>query len=130
MISDQMWHYRARVGYAHDGDTLEGAVVDLGIGVTYTAPRGLRLLGVNSPELHDADPVKKAAAEAARAFTTQWLTDHVNHAGGFWTAAWPWSITTTKTDDFARLLAWFECGQGHQLNADLLSSGNAVPFKG
>lgn len=130
MIAEQLWHYRARVAYAHDGDTLEGVVVDVGFGLTYTAPRGLRLLGINSPELHDKDVAVRFMAQQALAFVTAWLLEHAEHLGGGCTRDWPWAIRTTKTDDFARLLAVLECGQGHDLSTAMLDSGNAVPMVG
>lgn len=62
------WYYPALVTRVLDGDTLEAQV--------YITPRlqfttHLRLLGVDTPELHDKDPVQKARAKEAQAYTAQ-----------------------------------------------------------
>lgn len=58
--------YRATATKVHDGDTFT-ALVDLGFRVGYTCQ--VRVLGVDTPEMHDKDPVKKAAAQAAQKYT-------------------------------------------------------------
>ena len=123
-----LWTYRASISRAVDGDTVQGVTIDCGFCARYYPPTGLRLLGVNTPELHSPDAATRARAEQARTFTTAWLTEHAAHLDGDLTAAFPFAVTTQKTDHFARWLATVRCGQGHCLNDDLIASGNAVPY--
>ena len=109
------------VDHVLDGDTLMAATVDLGyheqtIGVTYRVAR------VNSPEMGKKDGPTRSAANAAKAYTEQWLTEHATHGGLF--------AESTQTDDWRRYLAEITCGTGgHNLSDDLLTSRNAVPYK-
>jgi micrococcal nuclease len=118
MIPDQIWIYRAKLERVVDGDTL---IVTLDQGLhTYRVER-LRLLGVNAPEVHGAT---KAAGQAATAYTLFWLSQ------GRALDPWPLTVQTYRTDAFGRYLAQvWRIVDGANLSDDLLSSGNAVPFK-
>jgi endonuclease YncB( thermonuclease family) len=104
-------------GRVIDGDTITEVNVDLGYhtqsaGITY------RIARINTPERHK--PTLEAGNQA-KEYTITWLLDHEQHGGLY--------ATTTRTDDFGRYLAEIECGAGHNLSDDLLTSGNAVLYK-
>lgn len=121
-IPTQAWVFRARHTKVVDGDTLD-LVVDAGFRATRT--ERVRLLGVNTPERHGPT---RAAGDAARAFVIDWLPAPLTSA---LTGDWPLLIQTRKDDVFGRYLATvWRLSDGACLNADLLSSGNAVPFDG
>lgn len=65
-----VYRYAATMIDNYDGDTFR-AVVDLGFRVSTTIH--VRVYGVDTPEIKDADPVKKAAARAAKEFTRSLL---------------------------------------------------------
>jgi micrococcal nuclease len=120
-MRDTYWR-RARVVRVIDGDTIQ-LIVDLGF-YTYAEHR-MRLLGVDTPEMHAPLPEVRASALAAATFTTEWLRDHTLHATD---PDWRFNIRTEKADSFGRFLAYLECAQGHSLNDDLLSTGHARPY--
>lgn len=66
-----MYHYTAKIKRVIDGDTLE-VTTDLGFGVRKDMI--LRLLGVDTDELHDHDPAKAQRAREAKAFTEHALS--------------------------------------------------------
>lgn len=121
-MRDPYWR-RARLTRVIDGDTIQ-VTVDLGYYVY--AEHRVRLLDLNTPELTDHDPAVRARARAAMAYTAAWLNEHQAHASR---PDWPLAMRTEKADAFGRFLADIECDQGHSLNADLLATGNAVPFR-
>ncbi len=121
-MKDPYWR-RARATRVIDGDTVD-VVIDLGFYIN--AAHRLRLLGLDTPELHDRDPEMRARAEAAKSYTADWLDEHVAHASE---ADWPYSVRTEKSDVFGRFLAYVECGQEHSLNDALLESGHAVVWQ-
>lgn len=104
-------------GRVIDGDTIADVRVDLGY---HTQAAGIeyRLARINCPERHK--PTLDAGNQA-REYTTAWLFTHQEHNG--------LHATTTQTDSFGRYLAEIECGAGHNLSDDLLTSGNAVLYK-
>lgn len=110
-----MWEYRARIIRVVDGDTVD-AVID--VGFQHTATVRLRLLGVDTPELHASDPLLRFAALRAKAFTQTWVD-------ALPATDWPVTVTTSKDDAFGRWLATVS-GPVGELNAALLASGNAV----
>ena len=126
MSSGQMepFVYRVTVAKVVDGDTLD-VDIDLGFSMTLMGQR-LRLLWVNTPERKGKT---KAAGDAAWRFATKWLGSHTNIM-----------IRSRKRepghaveDSFGRFLVevFGDNDQGEQecLNAALLESGNAVPFR-
>ena len=132
-LSAQLWTYRARIIGNHDGDTVGNpstgsVVIDAGFYVAFSPPHGLRILGVNTPEINSPDPETRNRALAARDYTAAWLAGHASHLGGGCTADWPFAVRTRKADVFARPLTSVECGQAHDLASDLLQAGFAVAF--
>lgn len=121
MQRDVYWR-RCRFLRAVDGDTVD-CEIDLGFFLTTT--HRLRLLGINTPEVHDPDPILRAQAAAATAFTAKWFIDHVFHGTP---SSWPFNLRTEKSDAFGRYLAFVECLEGHSLTDDLLASGLAVVY--
>lgn len=63
---DPVYVYRATATKVYDGDTFT-ALVDLGFRVSCTI--SVRVLGVDTPEMKDPDPEKRAAAKKAQQFT-------------------------------------------------------------
>ena len=62
------WCYTARIVRWVDGDTaVVDCLVDTGFEEMATKRRRIRLLGVNTPELNDKDPGKRALAKTAHA---------------------------------------------------------------
>lgn len=123
-----LWTYRASIGRVVDGDTVQDVVIDAGFCLHFQPPYGLRLLGINTPELHDPDPAVKQRAAEARAYVATWLFEHASHLGEGTSTVFPFLVQTEKTDHFARWLAHVTCGQGHSLEADLLAAGLADPY--
>lgn len=122
-MQDPYWR-RFRLVRVIDGDTVQ-VIIDLGF-YAYIEHR-LRLLDVNTPELHAKDPGERARAVAATSFVVDWFAQHTPHNTNANTE-WPFFIRTEKSDSFGRFLAHIECGQSHSLNDMLLESGNARPF--
>jgi len=120
-MRDPYWR-RLRPVRTIDGDTLQG-VVDLGY-YTYVEHR-LRLLGVDTPELHSSNPDERIRAQAARDFVDAWLIAHGAEAKD---VRWPFRVRSEKADSFGRFLAYIECDGGHSLGDALLDNGLAVPY--
>lgn len=112
---------RGRLLRVIDGDTVI-ALLDMGFWLTNTVH--LRLLGLDTPELHDHDPAVRAKAAAARIYVEGWFLEHLHDPG----ETWPLLVRTEKADSFDRWLGDVWCQQEHCLNADLLAGGWAVPF--
>ena len=115
-----LYVYRARLERVVDGDPID---VTISLGLHDYRLERLRLLGVNAPEVHGPS---RPAGLAATEFTADWLTVAVppDDPDG-----WPLVIRTTKSDAFGRFLcSVWRTVDGRNLNADLLASGNAVPF--
>lgn len=120
-ISGCLWTFRARRIRVVDGDTLD-VTIDCGFH-TYRVER-VRLLGVNTPELHASDPGLRQAAQEAKAFTNRWCADHLH--GTVSPEGWPLLLRTSKSDVFGRWLASVFCVEGHSLVDDLLAQGYPV----
>ncbi len=109
--------YQARVTRVVDGDTLD-VTVELGFGVSVDIR--LRLLGVDTPEMHSFKHESQEYTNglAAKAFATNWLDGH-GHA----------VIIDTQAGrgKYGRHLATVHPPDGSQssLNAALLESGHA-----
>lgn len=112
MPGDRYW-YEFEVRRVVDGDTLEGLC---DVGFYMTLRMRVRLLGVNTPELHAKDPEERAKAQKAK------------EALSFYVLGQKLLIRTEKTDSFGRYLADCYLGDVH-VNAWLLTEGYAVPFK-
>lgn len=104
--------YRAKVEKVIDGDTIE---VTIDVGFYLSTKRRLRLLRVNTAELHAAEGDVRAKAKTAKERMAELLTGR------------DVLIRTEKSDSFGRFLAevWLD-----QLNVNdwLLAQGLAVPF--
>lgn len=123
-----MFEYRAAILRVHDGDTI-AAEVDLGFDVRMRM--SLRLYGINAPEL------ATYAGKIARAFVLQWLLDHSAMVVGipFHEVPEPQlgyvMVRTIKdrADKYGRYLAEVESfDRAANLNNELITSGNAVPY--
>ena len=111
--------YKAKILRVIDGDTIE-AELDIGFCLTFRTK--LRLLGVNSPEIHAKDEAIRKKAQESRNFTEKTLLDQEVF------------ITTSKFDAFGRYLATvfvktYE-GTWVDFNKILLDGGYAIVFKG
>ena len=127
-MTNLLYHYRVWIERIIDGDTVQ-CTIDQGLRI-YRDER-LRLLGVDTPELRASDPAVRLKATAARDYTAAWVLEHAAHASeetGTTVTKWPFIARTVKADSFGRWLADVSCGAGHNLSADLLSSGNAAPY--
>jgi micrococcal nuclease len=111
--------YKATVTNIVDGDTID-AVVDMGFRLK--SELRLRLLGVNTPELHSKDLAERTAAQNAKKYVDSTVLGKEV------------VIRTEKADAFGRYLADVfyvnSAGLQRNLNDDLISLGFAVPFKG
>jgi micrococcal nuclease len=113
---DKLYYYKAFITEVIDGDTVI-ATIEWKPN-NHEDQQHLRLLGVNSPELHDKDPQVKAKAQEAKAYTTQHLLNKEV------------MIFTQKQDDFGRHLAIIHVeGSEFTFNDGLIMTGHAVPFK-
>lgn len=125
--------------HAVDGDTSD-LVEDDGRR-QYTVRRD-RDLGIDTPEVHAADPLKRAEAAQAKLVRTQWFAEHLAHNTG--TMRWPridgnlfsgfvevpyFILRSEKPDTFDRWLSTITCQAGHSLQQALLDAGLAVEFK-
>jgi micrococcal nuclease len=105
--------YNATIINVVDGDTVD-ARIDVGFKVYMT--HRLRLLGVNTPELHDPDIEDRKKAQVAKEFLER---DLLNKAV---------LIETKKADAFGRYLATIYL-DGVNFNQTLIKDGYAVEFK-
>lgn len=131
--------YRARPLNVVDGDTID---VEIDVGFHSVRTERLRILGVNTPELHAKDPAVRAAAQVAKDFTTNWLATAaaslgpmaMDPSGKDRPLGWSLMVRTEKTDAFGRYLAQVMrdiqgVGQA-DLGVALLDTKNAIPFNG
>lgn len=99
-------------------EIIDGDTVDLEVSwePRHTAQERVRLLGVDTPELHGAT---KAAGEAAKRYTTTWLA-----------TSGPTEIVVCRParDHFGRLLARIVSSVKGDLSAALIAGGFAVPY--
>ncbi len=114
------WLYPARLLRITDADTLR---VRLDLGLRIYRDEAIRLLGVDAPEVRGET---RAAGLAAADFVRVWMAQSSAVLDD-----WHLLIATTKADSFGRFLGttWRK-SDGRCLNADLLSSGHAVPYDG
>ncbi len=118
--------YRARCIRVVDGDTVD-LVVDLGFHCSLTGR--FRLLGIDTPELHAADPTLRARAVEAKAHLLASI-------GETWDGT-TWALRLTDVrhdpDNFGRWLAvlWKhdDAAVEQNVNQDLISAGLAVPYR-
>ena len=123
-MKDAYWR-RFRLLRIVDGDTIH-ATVDLGF--RCTTEQAIRLLGIDTPELHGHGAEEAAKAQAAKEFVEDWAREH-RHVSPGWMVPWPYLLRSEKGDSFGRWLGVVECAEGHVLNDDLLAAGHAVPYR-
>lgn len=114
-----MYHYRARCIRVIDGDTAE---LDIDLGFNLTARHRVRVLGIDTPEMNDADPVVRSRARLAKETLTGLLSTPAEHG------PWPLVIKTEKADSFGRYLATISAG-GIDVATHMLSLGLAAPYR-
>lgn len=108
------YRYAARITRVIDGDTIEGTL-DAGFHMTLTVR--MRLLGINTPELHSPDAgVRDRATKAMIRLSSLVMGQNV-------------VVDTQKPDAFGRYLATVYTLDGWNVNIILLNEGHAVPFK-
>lgn len=108
-----MYNYKAKVLNIVDGDTID---VKIDIGFALEQTHRLRLLGINTPELHDPDPVVRQRAQDAKTYL-KGLIDGMDVI-----------IYTEKDDDFGRYLAVVYYNN-QNINDIMIRDGFAVPYK-
>lgn len=120
--------YRCSLVDVIDGDTVDVLILH---GCAITSRRRVRLFGINAPELHDADPLQRAKAQAAKAALHDMLlgpptivlrTKRDGAAGQ----------TDDPVDKYGRLLGDFYVdqpdGTRRHVNSDMIDDGHAVPY--
>ncbi len=131
----RFWHYRAQVVRVVDGDTID-VLIDKGFG-DYRAER-LRLLGINTPELHprsgtpEEREAERARAQAAKARVEELvagkevvLRTSKPDKYGRWLATVFMAEPDSAIDKMGRLI---EDLQPVSLNRLLVQEGHAVPY--
>jgi micrococcal nuclease len=113
-----MYTYKARCVRVVDGDTAD---LDIDLGFYLTARHRIRVLGIDTPELHDKDLNVRARAVLARGALEGLLTTPGE-------IGFPLTIKTEKSDSFGRWLASIQVG-GVDVATHLLSLNLAVPFE-
>jgi micrococcal nuclease len=110
-----MYEYRANVLRVIDGDTVD---LEIDLGFMLKTIQRIRLLYVNTPELHAKDETVRTKAQAAKLFTELWCSVNKSVV-----------IKTDKDDAFGRWLAEvYTSDKGECLNTRLLDTGNAVRY--
>jgi micrococcal nuclease len=113
-VKVQPYIYKARVEKVVDGDTIE---VTIDLGFLLTTRRRLRLLRVNTAEMHAHENEARAKAADAKSRMVELLTGK------------DILIKTEKSDSFGRFLAEVWLGEMN-VNDWLLEQGLAQPFRG
>lgn len=109
---DKKYVYRAHVKRVVDGDTVD-AVVDLGFRITIDVR--LRLMGIDTMEIRDRDPEKRAHGMKAK----QRMIELVEGRDVV--------IESHKTDMYGRYLADIYLNEVN-INQQLITEGLAVPY--
>lgn len=107
-----LYNYKALVLRVIDGDTFE-AQIDYGCRTF--GKWTIRLLGIDTPELHAKEPEVRAAAKAA----ADYLRSLINGK--------EITIHTEKADSWDRLLGEVYLGDLY-VNQDLINQGHAKPY--
>jgi micrococcal nuclease len=104
--------YNAEVVKVVDGDTID---VNVDLGFTVWVRVRLRLIGIDTMELNDKDPVKRENAKLAKAFVEDRLVNQKV------------IIQSFKTDKYGRWLAEVFVN-GSSINKQLLAENLAIPY--
>ncbi len=122
-----IWTYRCKVDRVIDGDTIQ---VTIDCGFYITLAERIRLLGIDTSEMHSSDPVLRARAVEAKNFTTNWIAVADAEVPTNIDIEWPFELETYKSDAFGRWLGILRRFSDRKiLNDDLSSAGLAVPWK-
>lgn len=114
-----MYHYQAKILRWLDGDTCD---VEIDLGFSITIHKRVRVYGINTPEVHSANPVEKQAGLRAKQFAE--------------TLAAPGSVVEARThkegedDKFGRYLAVLTLPGGEDFSELMLENGHAVAYFG
>jgi len=115
-------NYRARCIKVVDGDTLD---LEVDIGFHLREIGRFRVLGIDTAELHDKDPAKRALAVKAKETVTELMKTPVG-------VEWPLLVSTEKDpDNFGRWLISVQFEQNSllvDLGQTLIGMGLAVPY--
>jgi micrococcal nuclease len=108
-----MYEYSATLVKLVDGDTLHA---DIDVGFSITVAQIIRFYGVNAPEM------ETQAGKDAKAWVEQWFAAHCPTNG--------FTLQTLKgrKEKYGRYLGIIIASDGANLNADLVSTGHAVPY--
>ena len=112
-----MWEYQAKLHRVIDGDTVE-LTLDLGFNVTIT--EGIRVAGVDTPEIRGGTAETKRAGRIAREYTKGFC------AGS---EGWPLIVATEWDRSFERYVGSVS-RDGVDLAEALISHGFGVPSDG
>lgn len=112
-----MYEYKCRITNVVDGDTVD-AEIDLGFNLKSVFR--IRLLGVDTHELNDKDPVNRGRAVLAKDFVRANSIKVVRI-----------KTKMDKKDGFGRVLGtlFYDMTEDKTLNEDLIVSGYAVPYR-
>ncbi len=119
-MPEETWTRRGRYLRNYDGDTV-AVELSLGFGFKFESEKGFRLLGDNSPELHEAGGIE------ARDFAANWFAPHPDDP------KWPLRVRTIedKTEKYGRYLATiWRVRDGASLTTAMLNSGHAKVWDG
>lgn len=108
-----MYEYRATVVSVYDGDTCR-LDVDLGF-YTQILKMGIRLAGINAPELYDGTPAGMAARDYLRSLLP---------VGSLVTLR----TLKDKQEKYGRWLGYITNADGVNVNGDMVLAGHAVPY--
>ena len=112
--SSHRYLYRATVLNVVDGDTID---VEVDLGFSLRATHRLRLLGINTAEMHADASKERELAKTAKEETAKLVGKKV-------------MIETEKTDSFGRYLATiFVDGEKQSFNDLMIKKGLAIPYK-
>lgn len=115
----ELYTYKAKILEVVDGDTLD-ILIDLGFEVSYKTR--IRLLGVDTPEIHSKNADIKKSGQISKKFVEEWVGRN------------PDVIVSTvkdKSEKYGRILATLRPLAGDEaLNDLLIREKMAVPYFG
>lgn len=115
----ELYTYKAKILEVVDGDTLD-ILIDLGFEVSYKTR--IRLLGVDTPEIHSKNADIKKSGQISKKFVEEWVGRN------------PDVIVSTvkdKSEKYGRILATLHPLAGDEaLNDLLIREKMAVPYFG
>jgi micrococcal nuclease len=117
-VKDYLYHYKAIISRVIDGDTIVFKEIDMGLDV-WIKNKHARLLGINTPELHDKDAEVRFKANEAKDYLANRLTED--------TAVIIKVREYNPLDSFGRILADVYL-EDELLNDTMLELGFAVVF--